>query len=151
MVRLAQSADVPLLGRLRHALWPEGTLEEHETELAAIIDGRLSLAYPYVILVIDGDDGALAGFAEVTLRSRADGCDPSRPVGYLEGWYIVESHRRRGYGATLLQAAEEWARAQGCTEMASDTWIDNEISQRAHEALGFAVVDRVVNYKKRLD
>jgi aminoglycoside 6'-N-acetyltransferase I len=34
--------------------------------------------------------------------------------------------------------------------MASDTWIDREESQRAHEALGFEVVDRCVNYFKRL-
>ena len=35
-------------------------------------------------------------------------------------------------------------------ELASDTWIDNEKSQRAHEALGFEVVDRCVNYRKVL-
>jgi aminoglycoside 6'-N-acetyltransferase I len=34
--------------------------------------------------------------------------------------------------------------------MASDTWIDNAESQRAHQALGFEVVDRCVNYRKRL-
>ena len=73
-----------------------------------------------------------------------------RPVGYLEGWYVADAHRREGHGAALLRAAEDWARSQGCTEMASDTWLDNEVSQRAHAALGFEVVDRVVNYKKRL-
>src|SRR5688572_4077484 len=46
------------------------------------------------------------------------------------------------------RAAEEWARGQGCTELASDTWIDNEVSQRAHAALGFELVDRCVNYRK---
>jgi aminoglycoside 6'-N-acetyltransferase I len=35
--------------------------------------------------------------------------------------------------------------------MASDTWIDNEGSQRAHEALGYEVVDHCVHYRKRLD
>jgi aminoglycoside 6'-N-acetyltransferase I len=34
--------------------------------------------------------------------------------------------------------------------MASDTWMDNEESQRVHTALGFEVVDRCVNYKKVL-
>ena len=86
--------------------------------------------HPYVILVIE--EASLIGFAEVTLRSRADGCDPARAVGYLEGWYVAEAHRRKGCGAALLRAAEEWARGEGCMEMASDTWIDNELSQRAH-------------------
>jgi serine/threonine protein kinase len=34
--------------------------------------------------------------------------------------------------------------------MASDAIIDNELSQRAHEALGYEVVDRCVHYRKRL-
>jgi aminoglycoside 6'-N-acetyltransferase I len=49
-----------------------------------------------------------------------------------------------------MQAGEEWARSHGCHEVASDTWIDHESSQRAHEALGFEVVDRCVNYRKAL-
>jgi aminoglycoside 6'-N-acetyltransferase I len=92
----------------------------------------------------------LIGFLEVGLRSHADGCDTSHAVGFIEGWYILETWRRRGMGALLAVAAERWARAQGCTEMASDTWIDNDGSQRAHEALGYEVVDRCVHYRKRL-
>ena len=150
-IRLAHDADRRSLARLRHALWPEGSLAEHERELEQIFDGTWSRIHPYVVFVSESASGEIVGFAEVSVRSRADGCDPSRPVGYLEGWYVSETDRRRGIGAELLQAAEEWARAQGCVEMASDTWIDNEISQRAHEMLGFEVVDRCVNYKKRLD
>jgi aminoglycoside 6'-N-acetyltransferase I len=68
----------------------------------------------------------------------------------VEGWYVNGEFRGRGVGRDLMRAAEDWARAQGCREMASDTWIDNEVSQRAHEALGFEVVDRCVNYRKNL-
>jgi hypothetical protein len=42
----------------------------------------------------------LNGFLEVGLRSYADGCDGTHPVGYLEVWYLAESHRRHGVGAT---------------------------------------------------
>jgi len=134
---------------LRHALWPEGSVAEHEAELEGILRGAWSEIYPYTIFVAC-DEGHPIAFAEVTLRSRADGCDPLRPVGYLEGWFVATTHRRRGIGTALLHAAEDWARGQGCTEMASDTWADNEVSQRAHAALGFGVVDRVVNFKKAL-
>src|SRR5260221_10595408 len=75
---------------------------------------------------------------------------PSRPVGYVEGWFVAQEYRRQGVGAKLLAAAEDWARSHGCVEMASDTWIDNDVSQRAHEALGFEVVDRFVHYRKNL-
>jgi aminoglycoside 6'-N-acetyltransferase I len=55
-----------------------------------------------------------------------------------------------GVGGELMRSAEDWARAQGCLEMASDALIDNEESQRAHEALGFDVVDRCVHFRKGL-
>ena len=87
---------------------------------------------------------------EVDLRSHADGCNPLQPVGYIEGWYVAEDHRHRGVGRKLVAAAENWARSHGSVEMASDAIIDNEMSQRAHEALGYEVVDRCVHYRKRL-
>src|SRR5436305_12812094 len=142
IVRLAELSDRLELARLRHALWPDGSLEEHGNEIDAILAGHWSPIYPYVIFIAEGAEAQPVGFAEVTLRSRADGCDPSRPAGYLEGWYVAESSRRRGHGSDLLHAAEEWARRQGCFEMASDTWIESSLSQCVHEALGFEVVDR---------
>jgi len=105
---------------------------------------------PLTIFVAEANDGKLLGFLEVDLRSHADGCDPSQPVGYIEGWYVAEDHRHCGVGKKLLAEAENWARTHKCVEMASDAIIDNELSQRAHEALGYEVVDRCVHYRKRL-
>jgi SAM-dependent methyltransferase len=53
-------------------------------------------------------------------------------------------------GRALIAAAEEWSREHGCTELASDAWLDGEVSQRAHAALGFEAVDRCVHYRKRI-
>jgi aminoglycoside 6'-N-acetyltransferase I len=149
-IRLAQPSDHDQLLRFREALWPKASAEEHARELALILEGRAAVTMPLIILVAEASDQTLAGFLEVDLRSHADGCDPSRPVGYIEGWYVAETHRYRGIGRKLLAAAEDWARSQGCVEMASDTWVDNEVSQQVHEALGYEVVDRCVHYRKRL-
>jgi aminoglycoside 6'-N-acetyltransferase I len=148
-IREARPGDCAPLARLRHALWPESSLDEHAGELSRILSGENPGTLPSVILVAD-DAGQVVGFAETGLRSHADGCDPARPVGYLEGWYVIPSQRRRKVGARLVEAAERWARDRGCLEMASDTWLDNEGSQRAHQALGFEVVDRCVHYRKLL-
>src|ERR1700674_4322680 len=135
LVRPAQISDCESLARMRHTLWPEGPVNEHARELADILAGKPPGLLPYVVLVAQLSEDTLVGFAEVGLRSQAEGCSVVRPVGYLEGWYVAEPYRRRGIGADLLRAASEWARGEGCTEMASDTTIDNKIPQRAHEAL----------------
>jgi aminoglycoside 6'-N-acetyltransferase I len=149
-IRLARPSDLDQLARMREALWPETSADEHARELTLIFSGEARLTMPLINLVADAGDGVLAGFLEADLRSHADGCDPAQPVGYVEGWYVAEPFRNRGTGAALLAAAEDWARSQGCVEMASDTWIDNEISQRVHQSLGFEVVDRCVHYRKPL-
>lgn len=131
-------------------LWPNASLEEQRTELDAALSNRVSGTLPVTILVSQDESGALAGFLEVGLRSHADGCDPTRPVGFVEGWFVHEAFRNQGVGRELMRSAEEWARSQGCLEMASDALIDNDPSQRAHEALGFELVDRCVHFRKKL-
>jgi aminoglycoside 6'-N-acetyltransferase I len=148
-VRRAGSADLDIVAREFHTLWPEGTLGEHEAEVRAVLAGRPPSTMPVVVFVAEIDD-KVVGFVEVGLRSHADGCNALRPVAFIEGWHVEPQHRRRGVGRALIGAAEHWARSNGCTEMASDTWIDNEPSQHAHEALGFDVVDRCVHYRKGL-
>ena len=148
-VRLAVSADLDAVAPQFHALWPDGSLAEHEEEARAILARSPPSSMPLVVFVAEVNR-QVVGFIEVGLRSHADGCDGRQAVGFVEGWYVEPEHQRRGVGRALIGAAEDWARSQGCTEIASDTWIDNEPSQRAHEALSFEVVDRCVHYRKAL-
>ncbi len=129
--------------RMRRALWPEVAAgEEHEADQW--------LARPdATVLVWARPEGGLGGFAEVGLRSVADGCETS-PVAYLEGWYVDPDLRRQGVGRALIEAAQAWAAAQGLTELASDTQLTNTAAQRAHERLGFREVERAVLYVKRV-
>jgi aminoglycoside 6'-N-acetyltransferase I len=150
MIRPAQPADRAALAQARSELWPDASVEQHSAELAALLNGEPSGTLSEAILVAESAAGRVVGFVEVGLRSHADGCDPHQPVAFIEGWYVAADVRRSGVGRALIAAAEAWGRAQGCTELASDTWIDHEVSQRAHEALGFRVVDRCVHYRKTL-
>jgi aminoglycoside 6'-N-acetyltransferase I len=137
-IRIATPADEESLAPLRRLLWPDWEPDELVSTL------------PYAAFVAEDENGRLIGFLETGLRSHADGCNPAHPVGFVEGWFVRQEARGQGIGKRLLEAAENWARAQGCTEMASDTWINNALSQRVHEALGFEVVDRCVHYRKAL-
>lgn len=147
-VRRALALDEVPLARMRAALWPESSIEEHRAELREILRGRVLGALPLIVLVAEED--RLVGFAEVGLRSHADGCDPSRPVGFLEGWYVRPEIRGQGVGKMLIRASEEWAREQGCSEMASDTWAGNLDSVAVHQSIGFVIVDRCVHFRKPL-
>lgn len=149
VIRRAEPLDVAGLARMCADLWPDASIEEHARDLAESLNGRKSSTLPsqHFIAIVEG---TAIGFVEVGLRSHADGCDTAQPVGFLEGWYVSESYRRRGIGGQLVRAAEGWARDHGCVEMASDTWLNHETSQRSHEALGYEEVDRCIHYRKRL-
>lgn len=131
--------------RMRLALWPEGSAAEHRRGMEEW------LARPDTItLVAEREDGArLAGFAEVGTRPYADGCESS-PVAFLEGWFVDEDVRRQGVGMSLVREAEAWALARGLSEFASDALLENDVSHRAHLALGFEEVERAVRYRKAL-
>jgi aminoglycoside 6'-N-acetyltransferase I len=130
---------------LREALWPDLSRDELRREQIEILADRTR---NNTLVVVDGQ-GELAGFVEVSLREWAEGCS-THPVGYIEAWYVRAEHRRQGIGRRLIEAAEEWARSRGCTEMGSDADLSNEISHRAHGALGYAEIGRAVLFSKRL-
>jgi aminoglycoside 6'-N-acetyltransferase I len=101
------------------------------------------------VFVAERLSGGLCGLLEAGTRPYADGCDTS-PVGYIEGWFVDEDARGTGVGRALVAAAEAWAREQGMHEMASDTAISNEAGLKAHLALGYREVERVIHLAKEL-
>ncbi|HKE16091.1 MAG TPA: GNAT family N-acetyltransferase [Kofleriaceae bacterium] len=145
-IRAIRSGDEAGAARMRHALWPSGSEAEHQAEILAY----LAVPADMVMLVAERADGALCGFAEASLRSHAEACDPSRPVAFLEGWYVAPDQRRRGVGTALVTAVEAWGLAAGCRELASDAELDNDVGQRAHVALGFEEVERAVQFRKSI-
>lgn len=149
VVRPAVVADAPQVLALFRALWPTEPAREHVAHIRGLLRGTARTTLPLTLFVADTGD-RLVGFVEVGLRSHANGCDGVRPVGFLEGWYVARGFRRQGIGARLVLAAEKWCRAQGCREMASDTWLGHRLSIAAHRALGYAVDGRYVNFRKSL-
>lgn len=148
-VRQATAADLPELLLLRAALWPACSEAEHRRDLKLLLEhAPLARAQLSSEVLIYGETTKL-GFTELSLRAYAEGCTSS-PVAYVEGWFVVPKARRRGIGGALLAAAERWAYAQGCTELASDTENHNAGSQYAHLRLGFEVSETLVHFRKTL-
>ena len=139
-VRQYTPADRRAYQALREKLWPDSSDADNDSWFARA-DATTFLAFR--------DDGAMCGFVEVGARPYAEGCDTS-PVGYIEGWWVDEDMRRKGVGRALLDAAEQWARARGYGEIASDALIDNLNSHAAHRACGYREVERIVCFRKTL-
>ena len=143
-IRRATHDDKPEWLRMRQALWPDAPADYLELDLDKL------LADPDAgIFVASDSHGKLVAFIEVRLRAYAEGCETS-PVGYIEAWYVDPHVRGQKLGRDLVHTAEGWAREKGCTEMASDTWLDNGASIAAHYKLGYWEVDRLVHFVKRL-
>lgn len=115
--------------------------------LLSDMDGILASEENAVFMAVV--DGTSVGMIEVCLPDYGEGCTTS-PVGYIEGWYLSPQLRRQGLAGLLVDAAESGARNLGCTEMASDTWLDNEESIRVHLKLGYSEVECLVHFVKRI-
>jgi aminoglycoside 6'-N-acetyltransferase I len=128
--------------RMRDALWPA---EDHGHEIDRYFGAEVR--EPLEVLVAFDEEAV--GFVELSIRPYAEGCETDR-VAFVEGWYVEPDARGAGVGAALIRAAEEWARSQGCTEIASDTEVDNVSSAAAHLALGFVEAAVVRCFRKSL-
>jgi aminoglycoside 6'-N-acetyltransferase I len=131
---------------MRAALWPEADAAElaHET-----VKHFAGVKAADEVWVSEEVTGRLLGFLELSLRAYAEGC-ASSPVPYIEGWYVTAEARHLGVGRALAEAAENWSRLRGFTEIASDVLLQNDASHAAHRSLGFEEVERIVCYRKPL-
>jgi aminoglycoside 6'-N-acetyltransferase I len=146
-VRPVGKSDASTWLRMRCALWPEGRTHEHRRDVDRYFAGRRH--EPKAVLVAFDATESPLGFVELSIRNIVDSCETDR-VAYLEGWYVVPGARRTGVGAALIAAAEQWGVEQGCTELGSDSLVDNRVSRAAHLALGFEETGVVRNYRKDL-
>ena len=142
-IRKAAPTDSMTLAVLASRMWEHDPieLEPEFAELTSSPEAACFLAF----------DGAKAvGFAQCQLRhDYVEGCETS-PVGFLEGIYVDDAHRRGGVARALLSACEDWARSVGCTEFASDCELDNHDSLAWHLKAGFEEVNRTIWFAKKL-
>ena len=144
MIKLAQISDAKAAAELALRLWPDNSLEDFVEEMKGFIAHNSSVIFLAV------EDLEAVGFAQCQLRTDyVEGTDSS-PVGYLEGLYVLENHRHKGFAKALVDACERWAVSKGCTEFASDCELDNMDSYAMHLKLGFTETNRIICFTKQL-
>jgi hypothetical protein len=81
-VRRMVPGDAPSVQSMMLALWPDAGAYDFGDE---------------TVFVWQCPDGVLGGFASVSVRPWAEGCDAA-PVPYIEGWYVAPRLRGQGIG-----------------------------------------------------
>ncbi|HEX8567067.1 MAG TPA: aminoglycoside 6'-N-acetyltransferase [Pyrinomonadaceae bacterium] len=145
-IRTIQSEDLSDWSALRKKLWSHVTDDEISGELEHVLANTDKLQ----IFLAETNDGEIIGFLEASLRYEYVESCKNAPVGYIEGWFVEENHRRGAVGRQLVEAAEIWARRLGCLEMASDCELENSVSRSAHLGIGYEEVGRIIHFKKNL-
>jgi aminoglycoside 6'-N-acetyltransferase I len=144
-VRPLRESDIDEWLRLRKLLWDATSDDDHKSEMLDVLDHFDS----QLVLFAEADGGRLVGLLEASIRPYVEDCETDH-VGYLEGWFVEPEFRKRGVGRELVRQAESWAREHGCTEMASDAEIGNDLSLEAHLNLGYQETSRLVHLRKEL-
>jgi len=143
MVFRAKKEDIPTAADFAARLF-SSPAEEMEKEFETLISSESG-----ALFLLTAADTPV-GFAQCQLRHDYVEGTGSSPVGYLEGIYVLPEYRNRGYALELLVECEQWARAQGCTEFASDCQLVNEAGLTFHLKAGFTEVNRIVCFTKKL-
>jgi RimJ/RimL family protein N-acetyltransferase len=137
IVRRAEPADAQALKDLGEAVGsePEGWLVTTNGWRDVADERRYLRAirrYPNAAVFVAEDEGAIVG----RLSIARDEHPASRHVADL-GLMVAASHRRRGIGTALLQAAVQWARTAGVTKLELHVFPWNTAAIALYERFGF--------------
>jgi aminoglycoside 6'-N-acetyltransferase I len=124
-------------------LWADHSAEEMREDLTEILNSPRQLG-----VLVETEAGKAIGFMSLSLRSDYVSGATQSPVAYVEGIYVKPEYQKQGVGRALIQYAEQWARTQGCVELASDDLRENTASHAFHHQVGFEEVERVVSFIK---
>lgn len=144
MIQKAGKTELKILANLAVLMWDNSSVNELITEFSETIsNGKSQFFLKY-------ENDMPVGFAQCQLRYDYVEGTSTTPVGYLEGIFIKEGYRNRGYAKELLTECEAWAKDNGCREFASDCEIDNIDSFCFHKAMNFTEANRIICFTKTL-
>ena len=139
---IADSTNLREWTDLAILLFPHSTFDEeldlHKKILAS--DNEVGLLYQKGNLCV--------GFMHLSIRNDyVNGTDTS-PVAFIEAIYVLPEYRNQGIGKEFIEYAEQFARQKGISQLASDCFIDNHLSENFHKSCGFMEKERVICFVK---
>jgi GNAT superfamily N-acetyltransferase len=106
---------------------------------------RATIELPeYAIFVAHDEDDQVIGLLSASQRWTLW---HAGPCALIEELVVDGDARRQGVGRALIQAALEWARAQGCSEVEVSTDQGNADAQAFYRRLGFESEALLLEYE----
>ena len=139
-IRLARASDAAEIARLTTLLGYEVTVDGLLPRLSRI------LALPDSQVWIADVDDRPAGWLHAVLVEYIE----AERFAVIGGLVVDEAHRGAGLGRALMQHAEEWALAQGCSVMRLWSSDGRAAAHRFYERLGYTHIKTHFAFAKSL-
>ncbi len=144
MIKIATKDDAVVVAKLAIKMWKDNSIDGLTEEFIRLIEKDDAQIFIKFV------ENKAVGFAQCQLRYDYVEGTESSPVGYLEGIFVEEEYRGKGFAQELLSECQKWAKKKGCQEFASDCELDNITSLKFHMAMGFEEANRIICFTKKL-
>jgi GNAT superfamily N-acetyltransferase len=132
---MAAADEAAVLVLLEELFEPPGAFPHGYTPDRGRAGLRAAIEHPDAGVLLALDDGRIVGLASVyaDIQSIRFGkrC-------WLQDLVTASTHRSRGVGRALLDAATEWARERGCTHLELSSGLGRKDAHRFYEREGMA-------------
>ncbi|MBL0884152.1 MAG: GNAT family N-acetyltransferase [Chitinophagaceae bacterium] len=144
LIEVVTEQTVAAITTLSLELWPNSNYDEEKSQWEELMHA----ADNYCAVAKIHDE--YVGFIHISIRyDYVEGTEADN-TAYLEGIYVSPNYRKKQIATALLASGEAWAKAKGLNQLASDTEIENQISQLFHQQAGFTEVSRLVCFVKTI-
>jgi aminoglycoside 6'-N-acetyltransferase I len=137
--------NIHYVAELSIKLWPDSDLNDMTSHYAKVVNSNLATCF------LLRNESSYFGFIELSIRNDYVEGAMKLPVAYIEGLFVTKRYRNNGFGHILIKKAEDWAQANGFSQLCSDTELDNNPSIKLHASAGFIEISRIVCFVKNLE
>lgn len=144
MIRKANYKDIDILTEMAVKLFVDITVENIRDEMESILSTENSVCY------IMFENNKHIGFIYCQLKYDYIEDVKAYPVGYLEGAFLEEEYRKNEYVIEFFKFFENWAKAIGCKEIASNCEVSDTVTLELLKLMGMQEEYRIVHFRKNL-